>query len=119
MGRLPLSIGDAAPPVEIDPGRLSPTRLLINDSISRRLSALPGVGDINCAESQLGQEAHLRQGKSDITTTYTGTTATLTLTKLPLALEFGKLRLFGENLVPSLLHVGAALQWPISGYFRI
>lgn len=39
--------GDAAPPVVVEPGRLSPTRLLMRDSISRRLSALLGVGDIN------------------------------------------------------------------------
>lgn len=45
FGRLPRGAGDAAPPVVVDPGRLSPTRLLIRDSISRRLSALPGEGD--------------------------------------------------------------------------
>ena len=48
FGRLPRGAGDAAPPVVVDPGRLSPTRLLISDSISRRLSARPGVGDISC-----------------------------------------------------------------------
>lgn len=48
FGRLPRCAGDAAPPVVVDPGRLSPTRLLIRDSISRRLSARPGVGAISC-----------------------------------------------------------------------
>src|SRR3569833_3698575 len=48
LGRLPRWAGDAAPPVVVEPGRLSPTRLLISDSISRRLSALPGVGETRC-----------------------------------------------------------------------
>lgn len=44
FGRLPLRAGDAAPPF-VDPGRLSPTKLLIKVSISRRFSARPGMGD--------------------------------------------------------------------------
>lgn len=46
LGRLRRGPGDAAPP-NVEPGRLSPTRLFMRDSISRRLSALPGVGAIN------------------------------------------------------------------------
>lgn len=55
FGRLPRCAGDAAPPVVTDPGRLSPTRLLIKDSISRRLSARAGAGEINCVVGQQGR----------------------------------------------------------------
>ena len=47
LGLLPRGPGDAAPPVVVEPGRLSPTRLLMRVSMSRRLSARPGVGDID------------------------------------------------------------------------
>lgn len=50
---------------------------------------------------------------SDIAATNTGAASSLALAKLPLALQLCELRLFGEDLVPSLLHVGA-VQWPIS-----
>lgn len=50
FGRLPRCAGDAAPPVVVEPGRLSPTRLLIRDSISRRLSARPGTGAMSCCK---------------------------------------------------------------------
>lgn len=43
LGRLPWRRGEFAP-VETDTGLLSPTKLWIRVSISRRLSALPGVG---------------------------------------------------------------------------
>lgn len=51
LGRLPRRAGEAAPPVVVDPGLLSLVRLARRCSISRRLSALPGVGDINCREA--------------------------------------------------------------------
>lgn len=56
---------------------------------------------------------------SNIAATNTGTTTTLSLAKLPLTLELRELRLFSENLVPSLLHFVAALQWPISVISRL
>lgn len=63
FGRLPRCAGDAAPPVVTEPGRLSPTRLLIRDSISRRLSARAGAGEINCKlVSKVGLEGTLWTG---------------------------------------------------------
>lgn len=49
FGLLPLCAGDPAPPGPVEPGLLSPTKLDIRLSSSRRLSDLPGVGDINYA----------------------------------------------------------------------
>lgn len=65
FGRLPRCAGDAAPPVVTDPGRLSPTRLFIRDSISRRLSARAGAGEINyMLVSKVGFEGTLWAGGS-------------------------------------------------------
>jgi phenylpyruvate tautomerase PptA (4-oxalocrotonate tautomerase family) len=58
FGRLPRGAGDAAPPVEVETGRLSPTKLLIIDSISRCLSALLGIGDMSYID--VGISKHLR-----------------------------------------------------------
>jgi hypothetical protein len=52
FGLLPKRPGELAP-VETDTGLLSRTRLSMRDSISRRLSARPGVGDIIWIDRQL------------------------------------------------------------------
>jgi hypothetical protein len=52
FGRLPRGAGDDAP---VDTGLLSPTRLLIRDSISFRLSPRPGVGDMSYRVRRLCQ----------------------------------------------------------------
>jgi hypothetical protein len=120
FGRLPRCAGDAAPPVVTDPGRLSPTRLLIRDSISRRLSARAGAGEINCVAGQRGRpwvRTVLWGRIPDIAAAKTWAAwSILSGAKLSLALQLCELGLLRENLVPTLLHCGcvAAVQQPIS-----
>lgn len=112
FGRLPRCAGDAAPPVVTDPGRLSPTRLLIRDSISRRLSARAGAGEINCVDGQQGRPGVGTPGwgAPDIAAAETlATWSILGGAKLSLALELCELRLLRENLVPALLHCGCGV----------
>src|SRR5688572_9182520 len=76
FGRLPRGAGEPGPPVTAEPGLLSPTRLLMRVSISRRLSALPGVGDINCGRetSTRGTKAVEYQGTNVARSSYAPTT---------------------------------------------
>lgn len=55
------------------------------------------------------------EGESaDLVTAIAHTAATLVLPQLSLALELCELGLLSEDLIPSLLHFGAAAQQPIS-----
>ena len=93
----------------VDPGRLSPTRLLINVSISWRLSGRPGVGETsyNCQ-----RDADMMQlaGKPYLSRTLTqATRPNLVGAELSLPLKLCKLSLLRENLISTLLHFAESI----------
>ena len=106
FGRLPRGAGDAAPPVVVDPGRLSPTRLFIRDSISRRLSALPGVGDMSCSRAWLACAPRSFRPRTHLTRAAHALAphGRLAGPELSLPLQLGELRFFGEDFIAALLH---------------
>lgn len=109
LGLLPRGAGDAAPPVVVvEPGLLSPTKLLMRCSMSRRVSARPGDGDINCAGRQVnkrGPNALTAQGTNVAGAAYArAACGGLVGPKLSLPLKLCELCLLREDLISTLLH---------------